>query len=163
MKRILFASFVVMLTALSCAKTDSETIAVDAALANTPSIDYANMIVGKWQLSEIGYAVQKSYGENANSSNGCGNGSNSSNSNQEIAWHSALNKETVSFQSNGDFTKESSSDAVCKGTFKIVANYVNITSDCSKSNQPIQNISKSTLIMQGLDGTDLVHLRYEKL
>jgi hypothetical protein len=159
MKRIIFACVALTCLTLSCAKSDNDA-PIAVAAVSAPSIDYAGLIVGKWQLVEVGY-VRANNSSNS-SQGGC---SNPESSNQNIEWRDALSKEVLSFQANGEFVRDLKTDAVCKGTYKITSNFVNITSDCTQNNanQPITNISKSSLLLEGTEGTEKIQMRYEKL
>ncbi len=154
MKRIIFASFVLACLSISCTKSDNDA-PITAEAVNAPSIDYAALIVGKWQLVEVGYVYASTGNEG-----GC-NSNYSNSSNQNIEWRDATSKEVLSFKANGDFIKDLKNDAVCKGSYKISSNFVNITSDCLHDNsQPITNINTSLLI---LEGTEKIQMRYEKM
>jgi hypothetical protein len=159
MKRIIFACIALACLTLSCAKSDNDAPTALAAIS-APSIDYAGLIVGKWQLTEVGYA--RAYNGSTTSQGGC---NNPENSNQDIEWRNALSKEILSFQANGNFVRDMNTDAVCKGTYKISSNFVNISSDCTQSSvsQPITNVSKNLLLLEATEGTEKVQMRYERL
>jgi hypothetical protein len=164
MKKNLVAFLALSFLAFGCAKTDNDTITVAAIAVPNSSIDYSALIVGKWKLVEMGYIRSTPDNPSNANSNGCGSNSNSSNSSQDMDWRSASSTEMLAFQSNGDFIKNLQNDGVCKGSYKIVSNFVNTTSDCVEGSVslPITNINKSLLILENTEGGEKVQMRYEK-
>jgi hypothetical protein len=161
MKKTIVVFFALSFLTFGCAKTDNDAITLTAIATSTSSIDYSAMIVGKWKLIEMGYVHATPENTSNSNSNGCGSSSNNS---QETEWRTATSTEILSFQANGDFSKDLLNDGVCKGTYKIVSNFLNTTSDCAQSTMslPITNVNKSLLVLENTEGVEKVQMRYEK-
>lgn len=155
MKKITLLLTILALAIIGCSKTDNNS-AVTPATTNISAVDYATLIVGSWQLAEMGTSI-------TSNSSGCGEGSNS-NSNY-YTWSKTNAVEKLTFKSDGVFQQETSNDATCKGSYLLGSGYISILTDCAQVApfQPIAAIGKTTLVLEKTDGNHTLQYKYERL
>jgi hypothetical protein len=155
MKKITLLLTILVLAIIGCSKTDNNAAVSPAITTNIPTVDYATLIVGSWQLVEMGMPMD-------GNSKGCGEGSSNSNN---YAWTRATNVEKLTFKTDGAFQQEASSDASCKGSYLLGSGYISITTDCATvaPRQPIVAIGKTALVLEKSDGDHSVQYKYERL
>jgi hypothetical protein len=160
MKKINLFFLLLLLAAVGCVKSEDNNIPTALIVASAPN--YNALIVGKWQLVEVGTQVEVTASNPSNS--GCGD--DNSNSHSETLWSKAATSEALEFTNTGDFTKDLKNDGVCKGNFKISDNYLDIKSDCSVTDtrQPIIDINVNILVLQTAPiGTEIMRYKYVKM
>lgn len=153
MKKINLLFLLLSLAAVSCVKSDdnSTPFALNGAVDNASLSDYNTLIVGKWQLTEMGMPKVA----------GC----NDMKTHPDTEWAKTNATEALEFKNTGDFTKALNTDGVCKGSFKISEGYLLTKSDCSVSDirQPINDLTANTLILETHSfGLDVVRYKYTK-
>jgi hypothetical protein len=158
--KILNIVFILIFVSLfGCTKKEDITLPKSEVAKSKP---ISELIIGSWHLTSIGTISQvsssSSYSTNSVSNSGCGGGSSS---NDETNWSNASLKENMSFQLSGDFTKATSSDAVCIGTYKLSEGAIFMKTGCSANEQKqvIYSINDKTLIIEQDQHT---LYRYEK-
>ena len=119
-----------------------------------PTADYSTLIIGAWQLTEVGTPSNGNAG-------GCGS---SSGETLYYSWESAPEIETLSFKTGGVFLQETKNDAGCKGTYQINSSNLAIKSDCAQvaPNQPIALLTMTMLIVEKTDGNHLLQYKYQR-
>ena len=136
MKKLNLLTFCLILTVCSCASKEDAVVIPSLNSIAAPA-DYNALIVGKWQLSEIGTLT--------NPSEKCG-----TNNHDETTWTKTTDTEILEFKSTGDFIKSLKNDAVCKGNFQLKYGNLSSVSDCNKENidQPINDLNTANLILE---------------
>ena len=160
MKKINILAFMFLFALVSCSETNNDAVVpTDSATVNVANtVNLSALIIGKWQLSEIGtvHSVTSSSGE-------CGNNSSSNSSSyEEVSWSKTNASETLNFKENGAYTKYLKNDGVCEGTYQISAESLNIKSNCSTEDtvQPINALSKTELRLVKQENNEVVLFRY---
>ncbi len=153
MKKISLLLTILVLAFIGCSKTDNSSVVSPSINTNNPTVDYATLIVGSWQLVEMGTPM------NGNPI-GCGEGSNSNN----FTWSKTNAIEKLTFKSDGAFKQETSNDAACKGIYVLGSGYVSIQTDCAHvaPRQPIAAMGKTTLVLEKTDGDHTLQYKYER-
>ena len=103
MKTLHLIALIYSLTILSCTKTNTESINPSY---NSNTADYSTLILGKWQLSEIGTTVYKS---------------NETSFQPVTTWIKATTKEILTFNKTGEFIKEIDLSDYSNGIYFIKA------------------------------------------
>ncbi len=154
MKKITLLLTILVLAVIGCSKTDSGSAVTPSITTSNPTVDYATVIVGSWQLVEMGTPM------NGNPI-GCGEGSNSNN----FQWAKTNVVEKLTFKSDGAFQQETSNDAACKGSYLLGSGYISIITDCAQvaPRQPIAAMGKTTLVLEKTDGDHTLQYKYERL
>ncbi len=154
MKKITLLFSILVFAVIGCSKTDNSSVVSPNTHTNNPSVDYATLIIGSWQLVEMGTPI------NANPI-GCGEGSSSSNN---YAWSRTNDLEKLTFKTDGAFQQETSNDAACKGMYVLGSGYVSIQTDCAHvaPRQPIAAIGKTTLVLEKTEGDHTLQYKYER-
>ena len=88
------------------------------------------MILGKWQLSEIGTTLSKS---------------NETSIQPVTTWTKTTTKEILTFNKTGEFIKEFEIFGFCKGSFQILNGHLMTKSMCQVEDN-ITQLTASTLI-----------------
>ena len=127
MKTLHLIALIYSLTILSCTKTNTESINPSY---NSNTADYSTLILGKWQLSEIGTTVYKS---------------NETSFQPVTTWIKATTKEILTFNKTGEFIKEFEIFGLCKGSFQIISGHLMTKSMCQVEDN-ITQLTTSTLI-----------------
>jgi hypothetical protein len=152
MKKINFLFLCLLLTVLSCVKSDDNFSSSLAAVNNTSLSNYNDLIVGKWKLTEIGTPKIA----------GC----TDMKTHPDTEWSKTTAAETLEFKNTGLFSKDLKNDGLCQGTYKINDGNLLTKSDCSVSDirQPINDLTANTLIIEthsfGLEVKRYKYLKY---
>ncbi len=118
MKTLHFFSLILSLIVLSCTKSNLESISPDS-ITNKTTVDInPDLIVGRWQLTDIG--------KNSPS--------------KETTWTKTTTSEILEFKSTGAFTKDLQNWGHCTGSFKIIKSRLVTDSMC----QVEENITELT-------------------
>lgn len=154
MKKINLLILLLSLAIVSCTKSDdnASSFALTGAVDNASLSDYNTLIIGKWQLIEVGTPKVA----------GC----NDMKTHPDTEWAKTNSVDALEFKNTGDFTKALNSDGVCKGSFKISEGSLLTKSDCSVSDirQPINDLTANTLILETHSfGLDVKRYKYSKL
>ncbi len=159
MKKFILLSFVLVLVSSSCSKTDNN--AFSSALTPTvdPTLEYSKLIVGSWQLAEIGTVTTAISNTSSSNQGGCG----SSESHSETIWTNPSENETLSYKTDGVFQKDTKSDAGCKGSYLLNNNIITIKADCAQiePQQTISSLSKNVLVLVKTDADQMYLYKYQ--
>jgi hypothetical protein len=160
MKKFILLSFVLVLMAISCAKTDNAVFA-PAIPTIDPTLEYSTWVIGTWQLSEIGVLTKDPVNSSSNQG-GCGSGESHSDS---YTWTSPTENEKLTFNADGTFLQDKISDASCRGAYQLKGSYLSIKSDCSQvePNLTITAMNKVQLIVEKTGNDHSVLLKYVHL
>ena len=149
MKKINFFFLILLLSVMSCIKSEVDS---SPTIANVSLADYNALIMGKWQLTEVGTPKIA----------GC----TDMKTHPDTDWNKTNNTESLEFKTTGEFTKVLTTDGLCKGSFKISEGYLVTKSDCNVSDirQPINDLTANTLVIETHSfGLDVVRYKYTKL
>lgn len=133
MKTIYLFSLLLSLTIFGCTKTAIER--TGPSLGNSNIDEYSTLIVGQWQLSDIGTVTAT-----------CPDPTCPMYKTEVIFWTKNTSNETLNFKSTGEFTKETANDDVCKGTFRINRGQLYINAKCEVESS-IRNLTQSALVL----------------
>ena len=156
MKKLNFLLFVFLFALVSCTQANDDAVA-PSTISDPNPINYSALIVGKWQLSEIGKI------QTVSSSGGC-NSSGSETTHEVVNWSQAQVNETLEFKESGDFAKGLDKDAQCKGTYKIFDSTLLTKSDCAQADAalPIDVMYKTEMTLLGREDNEVVKYKYVK-
>ena len=158
MKKINLLCLLFLFALVSCNETKNDAVnPSEIAAINVPNpVNFSALIVGKWQLSEIGMVRTVSSGS-------CGN--NNTNTHDEVLWSTATTAETLDFKESGDFTKDLKNDGLCKGTYQISYSNLMTKSDCGQADGvvPIEVLNKTEMTLVKQENNERVKYKYVKL
>ena len=157
MKKINILLLLLLCAFVSCTETDDDDVTPTTTDLSTP-VNLNALIVGKWQLAEIGKV-----NTTTNSGSGCNTGGSSTH--DEISWSRSQSTEVLDFKENGDFTRDLNKDAVCKGSYRINFNNLVTKSDCSQNDgeQPIDALNKFQMTLTVMQDNEAVKYKYVKM
>jgi hypothetical protein len=161
MKNFILLSFVLILTAMSCAKTENNSDTPTPTVVKDPTIEYSTLIVGTWKLTEIGRLTADANNSSSSNQGGCGSGSSHS---ESYVWTDTPDSEALTFKSDGAFVQENKADAACKGSYQIGSNIISIKSDCSQEPRLIvSSMVKTELVLVKTENDVTVLHKYKHL
>ena len=164
MKKINLLVLLFLCALTSCRVSNNDTVTPEeiATINTQNTINLSALIVGKWQLAEIGkiHTINTA----SQTQNGCGR-DNTSSTEEVVSWSRASSTEVLNFKESGDFTKDFTNDSSCKGTFKISFSTLTTQSDCGgiEGGQLIDVLTKNVMILQLKQSDTDVRYKYEKL
>ncbi len=130
MKPLHFFFLLFSLTLFSCSKTNDEAVNPNSTNDETSIMDYSTLIVGKWQLTEIGTKPCSAT---------CFM--------KETAWVKTTNSEILDFKATGEFTKDLKTDELCKGIFQITTDGRLVTKSSCNVEENITHLTKTELVI----------------
>ena len=149
MKTLQIFSFLLALTLLSCTKTNTEGVNPNPTNNQANVADYGTLIVGKWQLTDMGIVTTT-----------CPDPNCPMYKTEVIVWTKTTNNEILNFTNAGQFTKETATDEACKGTFRVIDGQLYINAKCAVESS-IRNLTQASLIFGKEDQT--MRYKYVKI
>lgn len=154
MKKINLLFLCLLFAAVSCVKSGDDNIsfALSGAVDNSSLSDFNSLIIGKWQLTEIGTPKVA----------GCSD----MKTHPDTEWEKTNIAEALEFKTTGDYTKDLKNDGFCKGSYKLNKDVLETKSDCGVSDvhQPITDLTANTLILETHSfGLEVKRYKYSKL
>ena len=123
------------LVVFSCTKAKIENINPNSPHNHTPLEVNEGLIVGKWQLTDIGTVTAS-----------CPDPVCPMYKTEVIPWTQTTRNEILNFTKTGEFTKEADTDGLCKGIFRINDNQLFINSSCWTQGD-IRSLTQAVLIL----------------
>ena len=148
MKKFPLFLLLLALAVSSCVKPNNDDLSLnlDSTINKSNVADYNALIVGKWQLTEIGGMSTHVCSETKHLT--------------EFMWSKATSGEILEFKNSGNFTKSWSNDGLCTGSFNISHGQLMSKSDCALEAN-ITELTKTELIFDAQD--KVTRYKYTKL
>ena len=138
MKTVYLFSLLLALVVFGCTKLDNDSISVDS-ITNKTTVDInPDLIIGRWQLTDIG--------KNSPS--------------KQTTWTKTTTSEILEFKSTGAFTKKLKDWSNCEGSFKIINSRL-VTNSMCQVEENITELTQTALVFDTQNG--IIRYKYTRM